>query len=221
MDKITQALQALASARKRAPGVIISYSGGKDSLAVTDMCVRTFERCEAFVMEYVPGLELIDERVDFALKRWGLKVRRYPHWSSINALRNGVFCDSHWTDESLPKATLAHIYAMAREDSGLKLIATGFKRADGVWRKRTMAQVANMRDVVTPIAGFQKVDVLQYLASRRIPVPDSEGSNANGVDLSTPSLLWLHDRHPRDFRRLCEVFPYAEAVVWRRRFYAS
>jgi hypothetical protein len=78
-----------------------------------------------------------------------------------------------------------------------------------------------MRDVVTPIAGFQKVDVLQYLASRRIPVPDSEGSNANGVDLSTPSLLWLHDRHPRDFRRLCEVFPYAEAVVWRRRFYAS
>lgn len=184
------------------------------------MCVRTFDRVEAFIMEFVPGLACMAERIEFAEKRWGLKMRRYLHWSSMGALRNGVFCDAHYTaEQTIPEIHLADVHNMVRADTGIPVIATGAKRSDSRWRKWQMANANVMRDILAPLAAWQKVDVLAYLAAKKIPAPDSEKSNATGIDLSTPSLLWLHDKHPDDFRKLCQVFPYAEAVVWRRKFY--
>ena len=315
MQYIDETLADLTKARERLDSVIVSYSGGKDSLVVADLCLRTFKHVEFFFMEFVPGLSMSDEVVEDAKKRWGVTVRRYLHWSAINAIADSVYCDG-WkkqikkatlTDiytqvrrdtgletiatgakradgiwrkrvmasskstgdvlwpiagwqkahilaylhtrkipvpdsegsnangvdlnaiadsvycdgwkKKIKKATLTDIYTQVRRDTGLEAIATGAKRADGIWRRRVMASSKSTGDVLWPIAGWQKAHILAYLHTRKIPVPDSEGSNANGVDLSVPSLLWLFDKHPDDFRRLLHVFPYAQAVVERRRFY--
>ena len=61
--------------------------------------------------------------------------------------------------------------------------------------------------------------MLAYLQRQGIPIPESDGRNASGVGLSTPFLLWLYDHHPDDFRKLCDFFPYAEAVPKRREWY--
>ncbi|HZQ45959.1 MAG TPA: hypothetical protein VFC07_03025, partial [Verrucomicrobiae bacterium] len=74
-------------------------------------------------------------------------------------------------------------------------------------------------DVFYPIKGWNKHDVLAYLRMQNIPLPDAHQGNTSGVDLSTRSLLWLHDAYPDDFKLLCRYFPYAEAVVYRRKFY--
>jgi hypothetical protein len=74
-------------------------------------------------------------------------------------------------------------------------------------------------DVVSPLSEWTKLDVLSYLKGRGLPIPDSSGRSATGIDLSTPALLWLHDNFPHDFAKLCEVFPFTEAVVWRREWY--
>jgi hypothetical protein len=58
--------------------------------------------------------------------------------------------------------------------------------------------------------------VLAYLKINGIPVPDSSGGQATGVDLSTPSILWLYDNHPEDFQKLLQYFPLAEAAIKRR-----
>jgi hypothetical protein len=76
------------------------------------------------------------------------------------------------------------------------------------------------RDAIrNPIAKWHKYDVLAYLKTQGIEPPPSSGKSATGVDLSVPSLLWLHDTFPEDFERLCRMFPYARAVVARRDFY--
>jgi hypothetical protein len=135
----------------------------------------------------------------------------------VQAIAEGVYCDG-WKKQ-IRKMTLTDVYRQVRGDIGLDLIATGAKRADSMWRRRVMASSKSTGDVLTPLAGWQKAHILAYLATRKIPAPDSEGSTANGVDLSVPSLLWLHDKYPDDFRRLLHVFPYAQSVVERRRFY--
>jgi hypothetical protein len=62
---------------------------------------------------------------------------------------------------------------------------------------------------------------LSYLKINNIPLPDSSGKNATGVDLSTPSILWLHDKYPDDFKKLLQFFPYAGAAVQRREYYGK
>lgn len=70
-----------------------------------------------------------------------------------------------------------------------------------------------------PLIGWQKLDVIAYINANNLWLPGSSGRNATGVDLSTPSLLWLHDNHPNDFKRMEHVFPYIRAVVERRRMF--
>jgi len=41
----------------------------------------------------------------------------------------------------------------------------------------------------------------------------------SGVGLVTRSLLWLHENEPDDFKKILRWFPFAEAVVYRRKYY--
>lgn len=211
-------LAQLRARRLRADDCLVAFSGGKDSLVVMDLALRTFSRVQAFFMYLVPGLECVELELERARQRWGIEIAQYPHWMVHKLIKNSVYCASHWSNDSLPEWKLADVYALALLESGASQLATGAKSADSGWRRRFMS-TQREEQVFYPIAKWHKYDVLAYLKARGIPLPPSSGKTATGIDLSTPSLLWLHDTFPADFRRLCEVFPFAEAVVWRRKFY--
>lgn len=156
---------------------LVAYSGGKDSLVVMDLCMKTFRNVVPFFMYFVPGLAVIDKQLAYCKERWGKDVLMYPHWLLYRCLKNGIYCDEHFSKDEMPEPTLLDIYTWVRQETGISFLATGAKKSD------------------------------------------SSGKSATGVDLSTPSLLWLHDKHPRDFRKLLEFFPFAEAVVQRRKMY--
>lgn len=198
--------------------VLVSYSGGKDSLVILDLCLRHFKHVECFFMYLVPGLQCIEEVLDVARKRWGVTIHQYPHWLVAKVIANGAYCMNHISLDSLPEWKLRDVYTLAVADTGIGRIATGAKKSDSLWRRRNMS-TAKYAEVVYPIAEWSKLDVIGYLNTQGIPLPASSGRSATGIDLSTPSLLWLHDTFPDDFRRLCETFPFAESVVWRRKWY--
>lgn len=216
MGVVDETLKILNDARTKSDAVLVAYSGGKDSLVTIDLCARTFKTLEAFFMYLVPGLECVEMALDAAERKFGMKIRQYPHWICGRLLKNGVYCNSYFSKD-IPDWALRDVYDLASAEARIKIIATGAKRSDSQWRKRNLA-ACPYDDVIYPIVGWTKPDVISYLKNRKIPIPESSGGNATGIDLSTPSLLWLHDNHPRDFVKLCEVFPFAEAVVWRRTF---
>ncbi len=217
MTVLNDALDVLQKARATSGAVLVGYSGGKDSLVVLDMARREFERVECFFMYLIEGLECVEDQLDLARRRWGVTIRQYPHWVLANALRTGAYCNNHMSLEDLDWK-LSDVWALALAEADCKFLLTGAKASDSMWRRRNMT-TAVRPDVLTPLKTWNKLDVLGYLRARGIPLPDSSGKNATGVDLSTPSVLWLHDQHPADFRRLCEVFPYVESIVWRRKWY--
>jgi phosphoadenosine phosphosulfate reductase len=215
----------LQEARSLSNKALVAFSGGKDSRVIMDMACRTFDHVEGFYMFFAPGIQFIQEQLDFATERWGVRIHLVPHWSAINALKYGVYCDAPASRDSWPDVKILDMYGAMMRETGIPVLLTGAKKADSGWRRRDMRRnarreaVTGKREVFCPLADWTKFDVLAYLRANSIPLPDAFGVKASGVDLVTHEMLWMHDHYPDDFKRLCRVFPYAEAVVWRRNFY--
>ena len=215
---VDETLKILNTIRGEHEAICVSFSDGKDSRVLIDLCLRTFKRVEAFYMYFVPGLECDAERMAQAEKRWGIQIRQYPHWVTSSAMRGGVYSFEWYKNDDIPRLDLGDIRDLAMFETNTYAAVTGAKKSDSVWRRRTMKN-SRSGNVFYPLMTWGKYDVLAYLKTRGIPLPPSCGKQATGIDLSTPSLLWLHDTYPNDFRKICEYFPLAEAVVWRRKFY--
>ena len=233
-DAAISTLRFLNEARARHPRALLAYSGGKDSLACAELCARTFDHVETFFMYLVPGLECVEEALAYGERRWGFRIKQYPHWLAAEYLRHGRYCATGGspTDSSEygnyavggydPHEWKLHdVYALARAESGCELLVTGAKKSDSIWRRKVLGNWGTNDTTLYLLIEWQKLDVVAFLKTNGIPMPDSSGKNATGIDLSTPSLLWLYDTFPHDFEKLCEVFPFAEAVPWRRKFFGA
>jgi phosphoadenosine phosphosulfate reductase len=197
--------------------VLVAYSGGKDSLVVLDLCAGAFERVVAGHLDFLPGLEVTESRLRYAQERWKCRVLRYPHGIYLRALKCGLYCPPVSSLRRAEEWSNADVWHLARQDSGIALVATGEKKRDFLARR---GFIKSNRDpnLIFPLADWHNADVLAYLQHHNIPVPDAPADHS-GVDLSTKSLLWLHDHHPDDFALMAEQFPFIETVVLRREWY--
>jgi 3'-phosphoadenosine 5'-phosphosulfate sulfotransferase (PAPS reductase)/FAD synthetase len=217
MGRFEETLQLLKSHAAENDAVAVSYSAGKDSMAVLDLCVRSFKRVEAFYLYLVPDLECIERDLEEAAKRYGITVRQYPNPIVRDALKAGTYCPNHWSLDDLPPWKLRNVYDLVGVEANAKLIANGAKRADSLQRR---CYVGTLKNVLHPIAGWSQLDVLAYMKMRGLPIPRTQQRvRMSGIDLTTPNLIWLHDTYPEDFAKVEAVFPYIGAVVKRRDWY--
>ena len=208
------------------PEVLVAYSGGKDSLAVLDLCCKVFPTVRAFFKYTVPGLEYCEKQMRWAKERYNVEVIQFPSIGVLESFRDAVWCDGiDGLDVPSGGYPLKVSFRYAQELAGIKTIATGMKDADGLKRRQFFANIRDGKDpmwndVLHPIRDWRKKDVLDYLKVNNIPLPAAEkGAVTTGIGLDHDSLCWLHDDHPEDFKKLLKWFPYAEAAVKRRDFY--
>lgn len=221
MSRIDDTLKMLEGLRAQHEHILVAYSDGKDSRIVMDMALRIFPKVSAFYMFFVPGLRHIDERMKAAEDRYGIQIAQYPHWSSIAALKYGSYCDPVPELRDAPDLRLRDIYRLALSQCGAKVVLTGAKKSDSMWRRRFLHSTQTWEEVQNPIVDWSKHDVVAYLQARRIPLPPAEKGNATGVDLAYEAVLFIHDTYPDDFELMAEYFPYLRALVERRRLYGK
>lgn len=219
MPLIDDTLASLERATTRGSAVVM-YSGGKDSRVCLDLAVRSCSSVVACYMHFLPGLECDQVMLDEARQRWGVEIIQLPHWGAPACLNSETYCYGLPLGESLPRINIADIWSLAMHQTGASSVIVGAKNSDSAWKRRTLSR-SNRENVIYPIKSWALRDVIAYLRLRGIPhtaFPDGENPE---VSLAEKSILRLADRWPDDFARLCEVFPFAEAVVWRRKFYGS
>ena len=209
-------LNALAEVNDK---ILISFSGGKDSLIVLDLCSKTFKKVTCFFMYLIPGLGHIERQLQCAEKKYGVEILQYPHWLLSRLLKNGIYCNNHHCFDNLPALSPNDIYSIARYETGINLIATGQKKSDNLFRRRNLLNADNILDLIHPLKDWNKYDVLSYMRIHDILLPQTYKGQVTGADLTTKSLLWLYDTYPKDFRKLTRIFPYARTVVYRRKWY--
>ena len=77
----------------------------------------------------------------------------------------------------------------------------------------------NKQRRIYPIWDWKPVDVFDYLRIKKLPSPPMFGSlihKTSGVAPgSVDCMLFLRKEYPADYRRLVEVFPHVETMIFR------
>lgn len=222
-NRIIKTRQDLAELAKTHDGIIVSYSTGKDSQILVDLCAKTFRRVVALHLYFVPGLDYIERGLEMARHRWGVEVVQLPHWNYIEAIKTNQYCNYRAADkDSLTDVRLLDLYKLAMQRTGLRLVATGARKSDGLWRRRWMANIRKTgayEGVLFPMQDWLRIDITAYMKTHHIEVPPLSkigAQDATGIGLNNEVLLWLHDTQPEDFARMRRVFPLIDAVIARR-----
>ena len=100
----TDTSRLLARYAEQHESILVSFSGGKDSLVCLDLCTRAFKRVVCYFMYFVKDLECCEQQLQYARDRWGVEILQYPHWILFRCLKNGVYCNNHISFDQIGRA---------------------------------------------------------------------------------------------------------------------
>lgn len=184
------------------------------------MCVETFgkENVEGYFMYMVKGLRCVEDHVDLAVKRHGIKLHKVPHYDLGAMYQNALFMPPRRQAFKFRRMHPGDIEQMLVEKTGIEWFAYGHRMHDSLERRGMLNKCQGMdpkRKVVFPLWQWVPRDVYAYLRAKKIPTPTQLGGwNSSGVALTGSCLRVIRDRFPADWQRLLVVFPYAEAAIF-------
>lgn len=205
--------------------VIVSFSGGKESLAALDVCAKHFNRVEAFFMYFVRGLSFQEDTLQRAERRYGIKIHRMPDFRLARHLKHASFRHETAETRRLPTVKLRHIHHAVRAHFGnaIQWIATGETGCEAVTRQgmiRSCQGVDTRRGCIYPIGYWRPQDVMSYLSMNGIALPpeyDIFGTGASFGCLRMEHMDTLAKVLPEDFQKVKAMFPLIDVQLARWR----
>lgn len=202
--------------------VIVSYSGGKDSAVVLDLCSRYFKVVHAFFMYTVKDLSFQEATLKWAEKKYGIEIYRIPHWEVSEFRRYGTFCKP---DYSVPAIKIKDIYGHVRGVFDCHWIAAGERAADSVVRRARIIQDGSInfkRGRFFPIAYWNKTQTLNYIEKHQLKISPEHrvlGHSFRGLD--AVDLMGVKTHYPQDFAKIVAAFPDVGVEIARQEMYGK
>jgi phosphoadenosine phosphosulfate reductase len=206
--------EPVKAACRFSPEVVVSFSGGKDSVVVLDMCVRHFKKVHVFFMYQVPGLSFQEATLRWYENKYGLEIIRLPHPELSEFLRYGLF---RHHDLSVPLVTFNELYHYVRLQTGQRWIAAGERIADSIVRRAMMKKSGSIdvpRGRFYPAAYFRKEDVVRYVAQHQLKVsPESRFLGHSFRSFDPEDMYKVRKHYPEDYAKIERFFPFVGAGV--------
>lgn len=178
-----------------------------------------FTRVECFAMYLVKGLECFEAPVIRAAERYQVPVHFIPHWDLGRLMKNAVLRPHIRGAQKLRQTKAKDAQRALTKRTGVDWFAYGEKGADSFARWFFTHHKDGVRDEqgrLYPIHDFKDSDVYRYLKIRGIPIPKKIGNRkTSGISLEPQDLADIKLRHPADYRKILEVFPFADVQVWK------
>ena len=205
--------------------VLIGLSGGKDSLAVLDLCAHSgrFSRLACYYLYLVDGIECIESHVRLVAKRYDAELHKVPHPDLVTMLKHGAYGPQVRRAEEGREWRHTDAENAARARAGIEWVATGHKACDSLDRR---AMLSTFPDGVNtkahrayPVRAWSQADVWAYVNQKKIPTPVrfplGKSGRMSGFNLKPDTLVFLREHYPEDYRRVVDVFPFVEAAIFR------
>ena len=233
---IKKTLNVLRTARERHDSVLISFSGGRDSFVLLDLCSRIFEHVECYHYFLLPHVfSHVEERLQLARDRYNVVIHLLPSKALLEALANSFFLPiapayidddgQHCRDRGIQKILTPADYARwARMISGLRLVANGCKRPDAPnWPSSSGASMFDRQNtpppMIRPLEKWTDDDVESFLKSRGLPHNPLGHAPSQDISLLIKDVLWVHDKYPDDYAVMLRAFPFVGALAKHRQLY--
>lgn len=202
-----------------------SFSRGKDSIACT-LGIRDHLDIVPVHFVLVPGLEFVEESLDYyERKLFGRHIIRLPHPSFYRWLNNYLFQTVERAEviaaADLPDISYRDVLAMAKRQERIKsdvLTAIGARAADSAVRQMSVRRHGPFRPsqgAWWAIWDWDKARLIREIQRANISLPIDYrlfGRSFDGLDAQY--LVPLKRHCPKDYQRLLEWWPAAEAEVW-------
>ena len=202
--------------------VIVSFSGGKESVVVLDLCTKYFKRVVPFFMYYIPDLSFQEKQLKWYEDKYGIQIVRLPHFELSNLLRYGTLRNE---DLSVPITSINDTYKYMREKYGIHWIAAGERSGDSVIRGAMIKHSGSIdykRGRFYPVAWWNKQQVLDYIRVKKLYLgTDSRAMGTSFTGVDTKSFLFLKQHFPKDYEKALKLFPFAEGAVVRYEKYGK
>ncbi|SHG90654.1 hypothetical protein [Bradyrhizobium erythrophlei] len=215
---------------------LIAFSRGKDSIAAA-LALRDKIEMIPFHYDDVPGLELIDESIAYYEKNlFGRRILRMPNPAFYKHLREGMFQPIRRSQtlaaSSIPHLNHADVVQMVKDQEGIEgdiLSATGVRALDNAIRFLSIRKHGPIRSGAgnwAPIWDWSKQRLMDEIEKSGISLPPDYTFLPRSLDgFSYLYLIPLRKHYPRDYERILEWFPIAEAELLRyeinQRFYPT
>lgn len=194
--------------------VLVAFSGGKDSVATLDVCMRHFARVEGFFMYQVRGLSFQEAILRYYEDKYGIPIHRIPHFELSQWLRYGLFRNY---DFDCPVVSVKETYDYMRENTDIWWIAAGERIADSVWRRAMIKRSGTIdakRGRFFPLAEWSKEDVMAYIRQRRLKVgAESARLGFSFRSLMGKDLVRIQKFYPADYAKIRRWFPLVDASI--------
>ena len=202
--------------------VIVSYSGGKDSVVTLDLCARHFKTVHVFFMHQIPGLSFQEAVLKWAERHYDLEVYRVPHWELSYFYRAGTYVKP---DPTVKLIGIQDIYAHMRSAFDCHWIAAGERCKDSMMRNamiKKSGSIDTTRGRFFPLAYWSKEQVNRYIAQHGLKVsPESKLLGHSFRSLDAKDLMAVRKHYPADFAKILQVFPECGAAIAREEMYGK
>lgn len=194
--------------------VIVSFSMGKESIAILDLAFKYFKHVYPFFMYLVPNLEFQEQALKIYEKRYNTEIIRVPHFENSEFYRYGSFREP---DESVSVVKIADIYAHVRELTNTFWIMGGERINDSIVRRamlKNSGSIDEQRGRFYPLIEWNKAEVLKYIKMNNLLYPEfNRELGFSFHSLSGKELSVIKKVYPNDYQRILKFFPEAEAGV--------
>lgn len=214
----------VAAVRAQHDTVLLSFSAGKDAIASWLVLREAGFAIVPYYLELIPGLEFVDQGLDYFERVFGAPIRRIPSPSLFRMLRNLTFQPPERCRDiermRFPAVQYHDIEAKIRREHKGAPIALGTRAADSPMRRAAVVKHGAYnpkRHTFLPIYDWSTKATYARIADAGIELPvDYEmfGRSFDGIDHRF--LAPIRERFPRDYARIIDWFPLADAEFKRR-----
>lgn len=198
--------------------VIVSYSGGKDSLVLLDLCTKVFSKVHAFYMYIVKDISFQMRMLDYAEKKYKIEIKYYPHWLLSRWYKNNTYRlpDSNTFD--IKNLNINDIEQTARNYFNTDMVLTGIKQADSIDRRiylRTLklSAINEKGQKAHPLSFWNKGMVMSYIKRFKLPTPENFGLNSFDIELVPNKIIPIKNKYPEDYEKIKQQFPLIDSLL--------
>lgn len=221
-EKIVQQVRKETGAK-----TLLAFSSGKDSIAAMLAIRDHFDDVIPFYLYLVPDLEFVEDALDYYERTLfgGRKIIRMPHPSLYRWLNGKVYQPPHHAPvieaAQLPEFDYKDVHDLIRMeyDAPKALVATGVRAADSPMRHISIMQhgaILRNKGEYFPVWDWKQDRLLTEIEKSGVKLPIDYkifGRSFDGLDARF--LIPMKKHLPRDYQKVLEWFPLAEADVFR------